>query len=83
MAENQNPPPATPAEPPKAKTAVEVLGSLRERAMKVHTELATLTRDAPVPGAQQKTARRVQAALGLFVELCDFLESNVFKGKKQ
>jgi len=79
MADNPNPP-AAPAPPPK--TPIEVLGSLRERAMKVHGELAPLTRDAAPPGAQQKTARRVQATLGIVIELCDFIETNVFKGNK-
>lgn len=76
------PNPPAPPEPPKPKTPIEVLGSLRERAMKLHGELHPLTKDAPVPGASQKTARRTQAALGLFVELCDFIETNVLKGKK-
>lgn len=82
MADSPNPPPAPPAEPPKTKTATETLNSFRERALKLHAELGPLTKDAPTPGATQKTARRVQAALGLFVELCDFIEANLAKGKK-
>lgn len=78
----QNPPPATPAEAPKPKAVSEVLNAYREKALKLHAELGPLTKDAPTPGASQKTARRLQATLALFVELCDFLEANLAKGKK-
>lgn len=65
------------SEESKAKSPVDAIESVRERALKLRTELVPLMKDVPPAGASQKIARRTEAALGLLVELCDVVQHSV------
>lgn len=58
-----------------SKARKEKLAKLRADAIKLDGELKPMIKDPPPPGVSQKIARRLQASLGLFVELTDLVET--------